>query len=205
MTKRTGLIGYLPFRHRERLLGVGREIRFAAHTRVFERGESATRFWLIRSGAVHLDAHVPGRRHVVVETLGPGDLLGCSWLFHPYRWRFGAVTAGSVHAIEFDAATVRRLCREDTAFGYALTLRCVEIVANRLHAARLRALQPPGPTMPGAPEQGVPERESDSGAGTAGHVAARSAPGRGDVGRAYHSAPGRHPAVRLHTAPVVAR
>ncbi|MET3984487.1 hypothetical protein ABIC27_002360 [Streptomyces sp. PvR034] len=29
------------------------------------------------------DVHVPGRRAAVIESLGAGQLVGCSWLFKP--------------------------------------------------------------------------------------------------------------------------
>lgn len=66
---------------------------FHAHARIFSEGGHADRCWLIREGRVVLDTQVPGRGQVVVDTLGPGSVLGWSWLYPPYRWHFGAVAA----------------------------------------------------------------------------------------------------------------
>ena len=41
----------------------------------FAEGDTARRFWLIRSGHVALDVHAPGGRQLIVETLDEGDLL----------------------------------------------------------------------------------------------------------------------------------
>jgi hypothetical protein len=54
---------------------------------------------------------------MVVETIGIGELLGCSWLFPPYRWGFGAVTISPFEAFEFDTAGVRACCAADPVLG----------------------------------------------------------------------------------------
>lgn len=131
----------LPVPHRERLVGFAEDRAFPAGTRIFDEDAEARRFWVLRSGLVALDAQVPGRGPVVVETLGEGELLGWSWLFEPYRWHLGAEARETVDAFEFDAARVRRAIDEDPAFGLAMT-RCVAAVAigRRLRACRIRLL-----------------------------------------------------------------
>ena len=42
-----------------------------------------------------------------------------------------------LHALAFDAAALRALCEEDTAFGYELMRRLLAVVADRLQATRL--------------------------------------------------------------------
>ena len=136
-----GFLGALAPAHRKRLLGFAREASFPSGTRVFEEDEEADRFWILHSGRVALDVHVPGRGVEVVETLGAGELLGWSWLFEPYRWHLGAAVRDPVRADEFDARRVRAAVEEDPAFGLALT-RCVASVAigRRLRASRMRLL-----------------------------------------------------------------
>src|SRR5579863_7204132 len=114
------------------LAEAARNVKFPARYRLFEDGGNATRLWLIQSGHVSLDLHVPGEGPVVIETIGMGELLGWSWLFPPYKWAFGAVAATAVEAFEFDAPTVRRLCAADPALGYELNQRITEVLAKRL-------------------------------------------------------------------------
>ncbi|GAA2403412.1 cyclic nucleotide-binding domain-containing protein [Streptomyces glaucosporus] len=141
----TNLLGALPPGSRERLMEHSREVSFPAGARIFEEGRRADRFWVIRTGSVTLDLHVPGRRAVVVETLSPGDLLGWSWLFPPYAWHLGAEALSPVRAVEFDAARVRELCEEDPVLGRAVATKVAEIVAHRLQSARTRLLDLYGP------------------------------------------------------------
>ncbi|MFI6845196.1 cyclic nucleotide-binding domain-containing protein [Kitasatospora sp. NBC_00085] len=148
-----GFLGALPPGRRDRLAALGHDVSFPAGTRIFEEDGVADRFWVIRSGLVALDVHVPGRRAAVVETLGEGDLLGWSWLFEPYRWHLGAQTRGTVLAAEFDAERVRLACAGDPAFGLAVTHGVAAVIARRLKATRTRLLDlygPPG-AEPGGP------------------------------------------------------
>jgi hypothetical protein len=80
-----------------------------------------------QTGRIRLDTLIPGRGPVVVETLGPGTVLGWSWLFPPFMWAFGAVAASPVESFEFDARTVRAWCASDPALGYEVTWRVAEV------------------------------------------------------------------------------
>ena len=118
----------------------GTMVTFAAGERPFDEGGVADMFWLIEQGSVALDMRVPGRGDQIVETLSPGTVLGWSWLHPPYRWHFGAVARLATTAIAFDAASVRRRCDADPAFGYALLRLFTPLITERLQATRLRLL-----------------------------------------------------------------
>ncbi|MFF3455071.1 cyclic nucleotide-binding domain-containing protein [Streptomyces sp. NPDC002730] len=150
MTTVAPLLNVLPPEGRDRMMELATESAFPAGARIFEEGSRADRFWIIRSGAVELDLHVPGRRAVVVEQLGPGDLLGWSWLFPPRSWHLGAAAATPVRALEFDAAKVRALFDEEPELSQALTLRIAEVIAHRLQSARSRLLDLYGPAGGGS-------------------------------------------------------
>ena len=116
------------------------DVTFPARYRLFEDGGNATHFWLIQSGHVSLDLHIPGEGPVVIETIGMGELLGWSWLFPPYTWAFGAIAATEVEAFEFDAAAVRACCASDGGLGYELNQRVTRVLAKRLQATRIRLI-----------------------------------------------------------------
>lgn len=67
-------------------------------------------------------------------------MLGWSWLFAPYRWRYGATAVTQTLTVVFDAAAVRRACAEDPDLGYELYRRFIAVVVDRLQATRLRML-----------------------------------------------------------------
>lgn len=117
-----------------------REVRFDAGEQIFRRGGEADTFFLIRHGAVALEAFVPTRHSFLIETLEDGEVLGWSWLFAPYRWHFDAQALAPVTALAFDAAEVRRLCEQDAELGRELLRRFAQVVIERLQWTRLRLI-----------------------------------------------------------------
>jgi CRP/FNR family transcriptional regulator, cyclic AMP receptor protein len=107
---------------------------------IFVEGGHADRFWLIREGRVRLHTHAPGRGDLTIETLGPGTVLGWSWLSPPYRWHFGATAMEPTLTVVFEADEVRRLCARDPVIGYELHRRFMAVVVDRLQNTRMRLL-----------------------------------------------------------------
>ncbi len=103
---------------------------------IFREGDPANRFYLIRSGRVKLEAEVKERDPMLIQTIGPGDVLGWSWLFPPYYWRFDARAATPVKAIFFYGTWLREYGEQDHHLGYQLMKRTAEVVIKRLQAAR---------------------------------------------------------------------
>jgi CRP/FNR family transcriptional regulator, cyclic AMP receptor protein len=140
MLARQPFLAGLPEAQLERLSHWSKRAVLHAGYRIFSEGGRADRFWLLREGRVNLDTHLPGKGDVVVETVGAGSVLGWSWMFPPYRWHFGAVTVEPTLAIEMDGPGVRRVCADDPALGYELTMRFMQVVVDRLQATRVRML-----------------------------------------------------------------
>jgi len=126
--------------HVARLAAIAAEVSVPAGHRFFEEGGRADRFWLIRTGHVALDMHLPGRPRLIVETLGDGDMIGISWVALPREWQYGAEAIRPTTAFELEAATVIALCDSDPVFGYQLTRRLLAVASRRLHASRVRLM-----------------------------------------------------------------
>ncbi|HSR23524.1 MAG TPA: cyclic nucleotide-binding domain-containing protein, partial [Candidatus Eisenbacteria bacterium] len=103
-------------------------------------GDPADWFFVLRQGSVALEVASPERGPIVIQTLGPGDAVGWSWLFPPYRWHLDAVARGPVAAVAFDAACLRGKCDEDHELGHRLMARFAELMLQRLMATRLQLL-----------------------------------------------------------------
>jgi CRP-like cAMP-binding protein len=121
-----------------RLAKAARYIDVPAGRRMFAESVPAERFWLVKDGTVAVDMHVTEGETLVIDTFGPGSVVGWSWLFRPYRWRFGAVASTPVQAIEFDGRLARTLSAVDPSLGYELTRRFAEQVVHRLEATQSR-------------------------------------------------------------------
>ncbi|NUT54024.1 MAG: Crp/Fnr family transcriptional regulator [Saccharothrix sp.] len=122
------------------LAGIGVREDYEPGRRLFDEGQPADRAWVVLSGCVVVDAVVPGRGTVAVQGIGPGELLGLSWLVPPYRWHFGATVVSPTSAVVLDAVRLRALADEDPTLGYRLSLALAEALVNRLQATRLRLI-----------------------------------------------------------------
>lgn len=122
------------------IAGCGHNVRFGEDERIIAESEAADQFLVLRSGRVAIEVDTPRRGPLVIETLGPGDLLGVSWMLPPYRWTFDARALDDTGAVAIDAACLRGKCDGDPVLGYQLFKRFAGLVHERLQAARLQLL-----------------------------------------------------------------
>lgn len=103
---------------------------------IFREGDPANRFYLIEKGRVLLEWQGKNQTAIAVETLGPGDVLGWSWLFPPYYWHFDARVLEPTTAMFFYGTRLRAECEQDHSFGYEMMKRMSHVVIQRLQATR---------------------------------------------------------------------
>lgn len=126
--------------HLQLFAGCASNVRFDAGSYIFREGGEADRFLLLRHGRVAVEAFVPQRGPVTIQTLGEGEVVGWSWMFPPYRWAFDVKALELVRAIAFDAVCIRQKSETDPALGYALMKRLAPLIISRLQATRLQIL-----------------------------------------------------------------
>lgn len=90
-------------------------VAFEADQVLFREGETANRFYLIERGEVVLESNTAGGEAIVIDTIGDGDLLGWSWLFAPYVWRFTARATKPTRAMFFYGTVLREYCETSHA------------------------------------------------------------------------------------------
>ena len=78
---------------------------------------------------------------IPVQTLGPGDDLGWSWLIPPYYMQFSARALEPTKVIFFYGTELRERCQEDAAFGYELMKRAAAAMSGCFNATRRQLLQ----------------------------------------------------------------
>ena len=69
-----------------------------------------------------------------------GEVLDGSWLVPPYRWAFDARAVELSRLLGVNAKCLRDKCEADHDLGYELMKRFVGAMGEKLHAARLQAL-----------------------------------------------------------------
>lgn len=110
------------------------EMKFEAGQTIFTAGSPANRFYLILEGKVVLESEVAEHDQLVVQTLGPGEDLGWSWLFPPYSLHFNARAVETTKTIFFYGTRLREQCEDDHEFGYQMMRRIAEEATKSLQA-----------------------------------------------------------------------
>jgi len=119
-------------------------VSFKEDELIIQAGCQADKFYLITKGRVNiltekLDARKDtDTERVAIQTLGPGEILGWSWLIPPHKWHFDAKAVTPAEAIVLDGEYVRNQCEKDKNLGYELLKRLTNFIIQRLTATRLQ-------------------------------------------------------------------
>lgn len=126
----------LPDDARKTLAGCAKNERHEAGQYLTHEGEPADKFYLIRSGTLAVEFHVPTGESLIIETLHAGDVFGWSWMIKPYEWAYDIRAVDLTRVISLDAACMRKKITKDKSLGFELYSRFVPIIVKRLHSTR---------------------------------------------------------------------
>jgi CRP-like cAMP-binding protein len=126
--------------HLALLAGCASNVVFQPGEHLLHEGGEARNFFVLRHGRAQVETATPGRGPIPIQTLGPGDILGWSWLIPPHRNRFDARALELIRAIALDGECLRNKCEVDHDLGYALLKRFTQVMAERLEATRLQLM-----------------------------------------------------------------
>lgn len=122
------------------IAGCGANVHFAVDDRILTENEPADHFFVLRRGKVAVDIDSSRGGPLVIGTLGPGEILGVSWILPPYIATFGARAIEETSAVAINAACLREKCDNDPDLGYELFKRFAGLVRDRLQSTRLQLL-----------------------------------------------------------------
>lgn len=114
---------------------------------LFRYDTEADRFHLVTEGRVSIEVAAIEGPPLELQELGPGAILGWSWLIPPYRWSFQARAEEAGQVIEFNGRAVRDRCEANPEFGYEILKRFSALMSERLSSAREQMMDewsPPG-------------------------------------------------------------
>lgn len=123
------------------LVSCASNVRFNVGEYLFHEGAEARQFYLLREGYVSLEDAVPNQEPMTIQSLGPGQVLGWSWLVPPHRWRFDARVTSPVRAFALDGECLRGKCEADHDLGYEMMKRFTPLIAERLQATRRHLME----------------------------------------------------------------
>jgi CRP/FNR family transcriptional regulator, cyclic AMP receptor protein len=132
-------------RYARQLVALAAYQSFPAHQVIFDEGQPANEFYLICKGKVAIETALLGCESLVIQALGPGEVLGWSWLLPPYQWHYSARAAEPTDVVTLDGKALRARCEADHDLGYEMMKRFALVIVQRLAATRARLLCYPDP------------------------------------------------------------
>lgn len=124
----------------EFLESVATEMEFPVGAVIFNEDDPADTFYLVADGKVGLEVSLHSQPPMLIQTLGPGELLGMSWLFPPHRWTWRARAHAFTRAIAFESAPVRQQLEKDPDLAVHVYRAVAMETVRRLHSTRIRLL-----------------------------------------------------------------
>jgi CRP/FNR family transcriptional regulator, cyclic AMP receptor protein len=115
--------------------------RLKADDVLFRHGDDARHFYLIAEGSVSVEVAALEGPPLELQELGPGAVLGWSWLIAPYKWSFQARATAPTEVVEFDGTAILARCDKDPLFGYELMKRFSALMSERLRFARQKMME----------------------------------------------------------------
>ena len=116
------------------------ERRFETGEMIVRDGDPASSFYLIFYGKVALEVETSEKPRLTIQTVGPGEVLGWSWLVPPYHWRLDARVLKPTQVLAIDAPAFRDVMAAHPEQGYRFLLRLLPIIAQRLENTQIQLL-----------------------------------------------------------------
>jgi CRP-like cAMP-binding protein len=127
--------------HLTRLAACARPRSFEAGDFLWRQGDLASDLYMICSGSISLQVSIPHQGSIEVDALGPGEVLGWSWLAPYHRWQVDARATGPVLAFQLDGKSLLEAMERNHDFGYEVLKRLTLVMTRRLQATRSRLYQ----------------------------------------------------------------
>jgi CRP/FNR family cyclic AMP-dependent transcriptional regulator len=120
----------------EKVLSLGDLFHYAAGEVIFREGHPSLFLYIVKTGRIAVEIHVPAKGRRPIMTVGPGDVFSWSALVEP---RIETASARALEATEawgIKGGALSDLCREDCAVGFEVYRALAGIICARLNATR---------------------------------------------------------------------
>jgi len=123
------------------LVGVAKVVEVPAGDIVFHEGQKSPNIYLVIEGKVALEIDVVARGTTVIQTVGPGKLLGWTPLLAQGLMTATARAVEPCRLVAINAMQVLQACAQNPEFGMEFMRRTALALARRLNATRMHLLE----------------------------------------------------------------
>jgi CRP/FNR family cyclic AMP-dependent transcriptional regulator len=130
------------------LVGVAKVVELPADEIIFSEGQKSPNIYVVIEGKVALEIWAAGHGATVIQTVGPGRLLGWTPILSHGMMTATARVVEPCRLVAINAMQAVEACAQNPKFGMEFMRRTALALARRLGATRLQLLE--------AYEQGLP-------------------------------------------------
>ncbi len=124
----------------EKILSLSEPSKFSAGETIFEEGAPSLYLYLVKSGRVSIEVHIPAWGRRTILTVGPGELFSWSALIEPRLETASARAVVDTEVLRIKGGSLMDACREDPELGFQLYRALAEVVSDRLASTRRQLL-----------------------------------------------------------------
>jgi CRP-like cAMP-binding protein len=117
----------------------------AAGEYLTRKGGTSDALYLIQSGTVLVGSETEGGVFSPLMSVGPGGVVGWSWMVPPYDSKFTCRAEEPVSGLVLDAEWLRDRCERNHELGYHLLRELIANLTRRLVASQEQRARPPRP------------------------------------------------------------
>lgn len=127
-------------RAQENFLSMAETFQYKAGQDIFHEGDPSLYLYIVKTGRVGVELHVPSKGRRTIFTASPGDVFSWSALVEPRIETASARAVEDTEAVGIKGGALMDLCREDHELGFELYRALAEVIMARLIATRLQLL-----------------------------------------------------------------
>lgn len=130
------------------LVGVAKVVDVKAGETIFNEGQKSPNIYAIVEGKVALETWVAGRGATIIQTVGPGKLVGWSPLLSQGLMTATARAVEPARLVAINAMQAQEACAQNPKLGMEFMRRTALALAKRLNATRMHLLEAYEDTLP---------------------------------------------------------
>jgi CRP-like cAMP-binding protein len=130
------------------LVGVAKVIEVPAGDVIFSEGQKSPNIYVVIEGKVALETWVTGRGVTLIQTIGPGKLVGWTPLLAQGMMTATARAVEPSRLVALNAMQTLETCHQNPKLGMELMRRTALALSRRLNATRLHLLEAYEETLP---------------------------------------------------------
>lgn len=125
---------------KKKLLALSESRLVRAGQHIFRQDDPALNLYLVTSGSISIEIHVPTRGSQRIVTTGPGEVFSWSAVLEPHVETATARAIDDSEILVIPGKAILDLCHKDCPFSTEIYRALAVLVSSRLRATRLQLL-----------------------------------------------------------------